>query len=301
MNSDTRTKILVIDDVPANIFVVFDAFRDEYEISFALSGEDGIRLAVEQQPALIMLDISMPGLDGYETCRRLHAGEQTRDIPVMFITAQSEEIDEVVGFACGAVDYLTKPLNVPVARARIRSHLDLKSTRDMLDEQARVDGLTGLPNRRSFDESMGREWRRAQRSRHPLAIAMIDVDMFKSYNDTYGHPAGDQCLRAIGRALDESLRRPGDVAARYGGEEFACIISDADLGTACALADRARNRVESLCIHHEGSPHGVVTISLGVASCVPGPDGDWHAVLRAADERLYAAKAEGRNSVIPAP
>ena len=296
-----RSTILVVDDVPANILVLYEALGADNELTFATSGQEALSLAAEQKPDLILLDVMMPGLDGYEVCRRLKLNDDTRDIPVIFVTALGEEVDEMRGFACGGVDYLVKPIVVPIARARIQSHLELKFMRELLAQQAHLDCLTSLYNRRGFDAAAEKEWRRALRSKSSLAMMMIDVDMFKAYNDRYGHLAGDACLTSVAHALSDALRRPGDVVSRYGGEEFACIVSDADLGAATSLAEQTRRRVEGLKISHAGSPRGVVTVSLGIAACVPSADRTWRELLNAADTRLYEAKAAGRNSVSPSP
>lgn len=296
-----RDSILIVDDVAANIHVFYEALGDEYDIMFATSGEEALELAVRQGPALVLLDVVMPGSDGYETCRRLKASVLTSQIPVIFLTARGEEMDEVTGFACGAVDYFVKPMSTATAKARIRTHLELKRVRDLLDSQARVDCVTGLPNRRGFDEALDREWRRALRNHKPIGVAMADVDVFKSYNDRYGHPAGDACLRAISSALADCMGRPGDLVGRYGGEEFCYVISEADLAGACAIAEKTRKRVLALQIEHGGSSHRVVTISVGVAACVPEATNGWQALLESADQQLYAAKSAGRNRVMPCP
>jgi diguanylate cyclase (GGDEF)-like protein len=296
-----RDSILVVDDVAANIHVLYEGLGDEYDVAFATSGEEALELAQRLAPALILLDVMMPVCDGYETCRRLKADATTSQIPVIFVTSRGDEGDELTGFACGAVDYLVKPMNMITAKARIRTHLELKRVRDLLDSQARMDSLTGLANRRAFDEALDREWRRALRSHRPIGVAIADVDEFKRYNDNYGHPAGDACLRSVAGALADCMGRPGDLVGRYGGEEFSYVISEADLGAACAIAEKTRNRVLTLRIEHSASPYRIVSISVGVAACVPEATGGWANLLQAADQQLYAAKKAGRNRVMPTP
>jgi len=241
----------------------------------------------------------MPGLDGYEVCTRLKAEPRTKGIPVIFISGLSDESDEAKGLEIGAIDYITKPFSPPIVRARVRNHLQLKRYQDMLERLSVLDGLTGIANRRRFDETIDHEWLRSRRQGTTLSLIIIDVDCFKAFNDNYGHAAGDECLKKVASVLNDGVKRPGDLVARYGGEEFVVIMPETDAAGAIVIAETLRRSVVSLALPHAFSPAGdVVTISIGGATVVParetqGPEG----LLKLADTRLYEAKHAGRNRV----
>lgn len=292
-----RPVVLVVDDAIENIATLGTALQGECEVRFATRGIQALEMAAAApQPDLIMLDVVMPEMDGYEVCRRLKTLEETRGIPVIFLTSRDEESDEAEGFAAGAVDYIHKPFSTPLVRARVRTHVELKRKTDKLARTALLDGLTGIANRRRFDEAIEREWRRAIRSGQSLALIMIDVDFFKRFNDRYGHMAGDDCLVAVAQALDRTLGRASDLVARLGGEEFVALLPGCDVPNALQAAGRLQASVAELKIPHENSDCGsYVSLSMGVASTLPTPDTDPHSLLEAADRALYAAKAAGRN------
>ncbi len=240
----------------------------------------------------------MPEMDGYTVCRELKKDSRTKNIPVVFITAKEQMADELYGLSIGAVDYITKPFQFPIVRARIRTHMDLKRKYDLLERVAALDGLTEVPNRRSFDDLLDKEWRRSLRTANPLACIMIDIDFFKNYNDEYGHAAGDDCLRRIARTLQESLVRPGDMLARYGGEEFVILLPETGLDGALQVAEKMRSLVEGLGLRHDKSVVSTsVTLSAGVASMLSGEGLPPEEVVKKADVMLYRAKSYGRNRV----
>lgn len=293
-----RPTLLIIDDTPVNIRVLSELFVDECEIIFSTNGQDGLQLAATQAPDLILLDIMMPGMDGYEVCRQLKSDPQTRDIPVIFVTALGEDEDQTKGLELGAIDYIIKPISPPIVKARIRNHLELKRHRDLLATMATIDGLTGIANRRRFDEMLHYEWQRAQRSGSPLSILMIDIDHFKLYNDFYGHLAGDDCLKAVAVGMTDVIRRPGDLLTRYGGEEFACILSDTDVKGARKVAENLLEAVANLQIPHEQSPvKPYVTVSIGFCTAWPNGVAKSQELVDCADRNLYKAKRAGRNCV----
>ncbi len=296
---DDRPSILIVDDTPANIQVLADALRGEYRVRVATDGPTALDLATRDGgPDLVLLDVMMPGMDGYEVIRRLKANEATRNVPVIFITAKSDPGDETQGFELGAVDYIVKPFHMPVVRARVRTHVDLKRKNDLLESLARLDGLTRIPNHRTFQETLQHEWLRGRRHHWPLAVIMADVDCFKQYNDNYGHAAGDECLRQVAQALEVGIRRPGDFLARYGGEEFVVLLPQTELQGGMMTAERMREAVQTLSIRHEYSVVvPVVTVSLGVASETPTDDRPAATFVETADRALYRAKREGRNRV----
>lgn len=291
-----KQKILIVDDMPTNVKILGEALRPSYDIVVATNGKKALEIAQAQRPDLVLLDIMMPELDGYAVCRLLKEDDRTKNIPVVFITAKDQTDDEIRGLEMGAVDYITKPFQVTIVKARVRTQLDLKRKYDLLESMVSLDGLTEIPNRRRFDEALDQEWRRMQRAGAPLAALMIDIDYFKSFNDTYGHAAGDACLKAVARALSLSLHRPADLVARYGGEEFAAILPETNAAAALELGEKMRLQVEALNIPHErstASPH--VTISVGASSAIPSKGGAPAALVEAADALLYKAKQSGRN------
>ncbi|MHC1788596.1 diguanylate cyclase [Solidesulfovibrio sp.] len=291
--------VLVVDDVPSNLSVLTDTLRAEYDVRIAASGAQALRLVDENPPDLILLDIVMPDMDGYEVCRRLKARAVTRHIPIIFLTAKGDVADETLGLALGAVDYIVKPVSVPIVQARVRTHVELKRRGDLLETLSMRDGLTGIANRRRFDDCLGRAWRQSMRSATPLTLVMADIDCFKAYNDTYGHMAGDECLKAVARALADVLNRPGDLAARFGGEEFVIVLEDTDLVGALHLTEAMRRAVEALGLEHAGSTASdVVTVTLGAACAVPKAASSPEALLCLADRKLYEAKQAGRNRVL---
>ncbi len=294
-----KQRILIVDDAPENIKVLREALKEEYRISFATSGEDALKVATADKSIdLILLDVMMPGLDGYEVCRQLKLQSDTRNIPVIFITARSSEADETRGFNVGAVDYITKPFSRAIVRARVRTHLELKRSRDILENLSRIDGLTGISNRRRFDEYLRSAWKQAIRDDVPLSLLMIDIDCFKQYNDTYKHLAGDDCLKRVADALTRSVQRPLDFVARYGGEEFAVVLPDTDVEGSGHVAESMRRAVESLRIPHSRSVAGdIVTVSLGAATIRPRKHESEQIVIEGSDEALYGAKSSGRNRV----
>lgn len=292
-------RVLIVDDSPINVKVLNQALRDDYEVFFATSGEDALQVISTAVPDIVLLDVVMPGMDGYEICRVLKGDPVTRDIPVIFITGMTDEADEAVGLELGAVDYITKPFSPGIVRLRVRNHIELKRQKDLLREISHRDGLTGLANRRAFDEQIEQEWRRSVRAQGPLSLLMVDVDQFKSYNDKYGHLAGDDCLRRVAQAMYQACKRAGDMVARYGGEEFACILPKTDHEGACVVASAMRANVEALKIRNAVSRISLwVTVSVGAATAWPTRAMQAEGVLTFADSLLYEAKRTGRNRVI---
>lgn len=296
MPEQIRPSVLIVED-DATIQVLLSAvLGGEWNVKTAVDGKTALKLAAEYVPDIILLDIGLPDLDGLEVCRQLKLNPRLEQVPVIFLTARTSGEDEIDGLQAGGIDYITKPINPAVLKARIRNHLELKQNRDELVRLARTDGLTGLYNRRTFDDLLRREWRRLARTGEPLAVIMMDVDHFKLYNDTYGHGGGDLCLQRVARAAEGALQRPADVVARYGGEEFVALLPETKLEGAIAVAEAIRAAVAALEIAHASSktaPH--VTLSLGAACTIPQPDQEPQELLELADKQLYLAKTEGRN------
>lgn len=238
-----KPTMLVVDDQPLNIRLIHELFNEEFEVFMATDGIKAVKKAQELLPDLVLLDVVMPNLDGFEVCRILKSNPVTSAIPVIFITGNFNEADEITGFEVGGSDFIHKPINPVITRARVKTQLALKQQSDRLRSIALTDGLTGVANRRSFDRELASLWRQAQRNQLPLSLIMLDVDYFKRYNDHYGHQAGDACLQQIAEAMQQPLNRPQDFVARYGGEEFACILPATDAAGARYIAEQLRREV----------------------------------------------------------
>ncbi len=316
--------ILIVDDSVDSRRLVRRFLEEEGHREFLESGSADEALQLLQSGRapieLIIMDLQLPGMDGIEACRRIAEDPALRDIPVIVLTANTENRNLPAAFQAGAVDYLLKPVNPIELAARIRSTLRLKREMDQrkqreaelldmahkladanleLERLSSLDGLTGLTNRRRFDQLYVHEWKRAIRVGSSLSAILIDIDHFKAYNDRYGHPAGDECLRRVAASLRETAARPGDSVARYGGEEFVAVLADTDGAGARVLAERMRVAIEKLRVEHAASttaPH--VTLSLGVATMTPDDATTPAALLSAADEALYEAKKGGRNRAV---
>ncbi|MES2900013.1 MAG: diguanylate cyclase [Pseudomonadota bacterium] len=292
-----QPKILLVDDSPANIHLLVECLRGDYKILAATCGSDALAIAQREQPDLVLLDIVMPDMDGHEVVRRLKSDPRTEPIPVIFITGMAGVDHEMAGLELGAIDYIVKPFSVPLVQRRLRTHLDQKRYRDQLQRQSMLDAMTGIPNRRCFDQALEQAWSQAAASGAPIALVMIDIDHFKAYNDHGGHPAGDACLRRVASALSMAGLRSADLVARYGGEEFACILPDTDIEQACIVAARMHAAVSAMQIPHPGPGQPHLSLSLGVACLYPGRAERAEALLDAADRALYKAKQAGRNRV----
>ncbi len=295
----SRPLLLITDDEPVNLKVLVEGLRDDFRIRIATDGESALAIASDEEPPdLILLDVVMPRMNGYEVCRQLKQQETTRDIPVIFVTGVTDEEGETHGLEVGAVDYITKPVNLRITRARVLTHLKLKQAQQRLAQLSQIDGLTTIANRRRFDEALRIEWRRNMRMGTPLALLMADIDYFKQYNDRHGHLAGDDCLKRVAMAFSAAMRRPTDLTARYGGEEFVALLGDTDAEGATRVAEAMRRKVEQLMIPHGASSFPYVTVSCGIAVTVPADDVTPEDLVMRADRKLYEAKDAGRNRVV---
>jgi diguanylate cyclase (GGDEF)-like protein len=296
---ESKPKLLIVDDQTTNIQLLHQAFSAEFQVFMATTGDKSLAICTTEAPDLVLLDVMMPEMDGYEVCKKLKSNPRTADIPVIFVTAHTDAASEEHGLDLGAVDYISKPINIKIVRARVKAHIALKRQSDMLRNFAFVDGLTGVRNRRYFDEHLGTEVARAHRSKSPLSLVMMDVDFFKRFNDCYGHQAGDDCLRSVASLLNASIKRPADFVARYGGEEFVCLLPETPFQSAYALAEIIRKAIEECKIAHaESSVAPWVTLSLGVSTLVPHRPVSGGELLKLADSNLYQAKHLGRNRTI---
>jgi diguanylate cyclase (GGDEF)-like protein len=291
-------RILIVDDTKLSNQIMKDILGNDYDILVSTSGEEALVIAASESIDLILLDVEMPGMDGYEVCRKLKENPYTKNIPVIFVSAANDVQHETKGLEIGAIDYIIKPSNPAIIKARVKNHLALKKYRDILERISLIDGLTGIANRRHFDQTLEKEWRRALRYRDILSLALIDIDFLKKYNDYYGHLAGDECLQKVGSILTESLKRASGLGARYGGEEFVILLPSTAKDGALIVTERIRSNVEELRISHEMSEVAKhVTVSIGVAAIRPELDKVPSELIRQADSASYQAKNAGRNRV----
>ncbi|MEM9300860.1 MAG: diguanylate cyclase [Pseudomonadota bacterium] len=290
-----ETRVLIVDDEPANVRVLAETLRDRYALSFARSGAQAVELARSLPIDLVLLDVIMPGMDGFAVLEQLRSLPATADVPVIFVTALDELDDEARGLEQGAVDYITKPINPPIVRARVRTHVELKRQRDLLANLANVDGLTGIANRRRLDELFDRRWERYRSSGEAVGLLLVDIDHFKQFNDTHGHAEGDECLKRVASEIAQVAETADALAARYGGEEFANLCGAWDVDRLAAAVCAA---VRDLAMPHGASSAGeMVTVSVGGARSDEADSGDAAMFFERADRRLYRAKEQGRNRV----
>nr|MBL8455615.1 diguanylate cyclase [Zoogloeaceae bacterium] len=291
--------VLIVDDEKHNRNLLTELLKDDYELIVAKNGRQALLRAHEHQPDLILLDVLMPDMDGYAVIRALKHDDGTRDIPVIFVTALDSVGDEEKGLDLGAVDYISKPFHPPIVRVRVRNHLQSVQQRRLLEQLALLDSLTGIPNRRRFNQVFEQEWRRCLRTGAAMSLIVVDVDNFKAFNDSFGHAAGDEVLRRIASSLQKSLRRPADLVCRYGGEEFVILLPGIDKEGAQALAEAARFEIEAQHVDSEtsGAPTAV-TVSMGGVTRVPHQTTPDLTLFSDADASLYRAKHLGRNRVV---
>ena len=298
-NSPTKGNILVVDDTPANLKLLNTLLKENgYNVRPVPNGRLALSGAKAIPPDLILLDVAMPDMDGYQVCKKLKETTETEDIPVIFLTARTGEEDIIKGFELGAADYVTKPFTQAILLARVKTHVNLRQKTRQLKELSMKDGLTQIANRRHFDEFLELELRRCTRNQKSISLIMMDIDHFKLFNDTYGHQKGDDVLKEVAKVLQSCGRRPGDLAVRYGGEEFIMLLGDTDSEDAEKIAVSICSAIEQLNIPHEASEtSNVVTLSLGVGSLLPIEETKPSDLIKLADDLLYEAKGNGRNQV----
>lgn len=296
----SSAKILVVDDQVVNIQSVNALLADDYTVLVATNGENALEVAEKELPDLILMDVVMPGMCGKDVCMHLKDNELTQDIPVIFITTVSGGKDENECWESGGVDFIAKPFNPYTLKNRVRFHLELKCQKEILLKLAYSDGLTGVYNRRYFDEHYEKFRKVSARKNHPLSLLLMDIDHFKNFNDSYGHIAGDDALRVVSKAISSSLARPSDFVARYGGEEFVVVLPDTELKGAEYVAQKVMDAIAALEIPNEASKYEFLSMSIGVIS-VQGLDAMKLDMLELADRCLYKAKENGRNRSVSHP
>ncbi len=299
LTAKERGRILIVDDEPSNLEILTEALEDDYDIMCATSGHDALEAAREELPDLILLDVMMPEMDGYQVCSALKADPVTASIPVIFLTGLTGIIEEAKGLEIGAADYISKPISIPIVRLRIGNHMKLTRALAELEKLATTDGLTKLANRRHMDLRLKVECSGKRKSNGILSVILLDIDHFKVLNDTYGHQEGDDCLKRVSKAIISNVNRKMDLVARYGGEEFFCILPSTIYVDAMNLAEKIRLSIENLKIPNKNSPvDDFLTISLGVVTILPDKEIAPKLILGNADKNLYRAKESGRNRII---
>ncbi len=291
-------KILIIDDSPVQASFLKSLLAPDYEIAVANTAEAGLEQAKIGDYSLILLDVIMPGMDGFELLKKLQEEVVLLHTPVILITSLNDIQNEERGLTLGAVDYITKPFHPAIVRARVHTHIKLYQYRTQIERDATVDQLTGVANRRRYDTISSRRWQDAVRLGIPFSICMFDIDKFKVYNDTFGHPAGDKVIKAVAETASSMLRRNTDFFARYGGEEFVALILGGEGKADFDHMKKIRQAVEDLRIPHNPEVSQWVTVSIGGITVIPGPEAAYDTYLKLADTMLYDAKRFGRNRVV---
>jgi len=298
MEARKEYTILVIDDEKTNLYILGGILSPIYNLLISRNALRALDLVREHKPDLILLDVLMPEMSGFEVIAKLKESEVTENIPVIFITGLTSIEDEEKGLFLGAVDYITKPFNKTIVLARVNTHIKIIDQMRTIERIGMIDPLTKISNRRGFENRLNTEWCRAFRDKTPLSILMMDVDRFKNYNDTYGHQQGDTALKAFAETSSKSLMRQIDFAARWGGEEFVVLLPGTDIDGAAEVAERIRRNVEALVIPTEDGTETRMTVSIGVNSIVPGADVSVDDFVKKADQALYKAKETGRNRFV---
>ncbi|MCL2704037.1 MAG: diguanylate cyclase [Defluviitaleaceae bacterium] len=290
--------ILITDDEKMNVDILGSVLSPMYNILISRNGQRAVELAKEYAPDLILLDVLMPEMSGFEVIAKLKESEATSKIPVIFITGLSNAEDEEKGFFLGAVDYITKPFHKTIVKARVNTHIKIIDQMRTIERIGLIDPLTKIANRRGFENRLNSEWGRAARDKTPISLMIMDIDKFKNYNDTYGHQQGDAALKTFAETAVGSLMRPGDFTARWGGEEFVILLPGTDINAAAEIAERVRANIAAAVIPADYGAETRITVSIGVNCAVPGSNivsGDF---LSKADQALYKAKESGRNRVV---
>ncbi len=296
--------ILIIDDDPVARMQLRLCLEDQgYSIVEAQDGEEGLSIYNQLHPDMVLLDALMPGLNGFECCIQLQSLPRGDQIPILMITGLDDQESVDRAFAVGAADYVTKPVHWAVLRQRVKRLIQqtqlqqkLEAANRELQRLALLDGLTQVANRRQFDELLNHQWQKLQETRQPLSLLLCDIDYFKSYNDTYGHQAGDRCLQKVAQAIQAALDSADHLVARYGGEEFAVLLPEVDPRAALFIAQQVRANLARLAIPHLNSRvNSYVTFSTGLASLIPNSEMTPDQLITLADQALYQAKHQGRN------
>jgi diguanylate cyclase (GGDEF)-like protein len=290
---------MIVDDENINLAILSQILSPEYDLVTAMNGQDALKRAEENQPDLILLDIVMPDINGFDVLRKLKSSDAAKDIPVIIITGRNNADDEEKAFLLGAVDYMTKPFNNTIVMTRVKTHLQMAGQTQAIARLNLEDALTGLPNRHRFDMHIEREWKRAIREKKPLSLLIVDIDRFKAYNDAYGNIQGDELLKAVATVFPKSARRPADLSARISGEEFAVVLPDTVWESALLIAENIRKTIKSTILPTvDGMTQTSVTVSIGLVTKTPRANDKISDFFNWADGSVYEAKRAGRDRII---
>ncbi|MDX4025738.1 diguanylate cyclase [Aliarcobacter skirrowii] len=303
MIEENRATILIVDDMSTNLMMLSDILKDDYNIKISKTGEKAIELCKNLDIDLVLLDIEMPLMNGYEVCKNLKNYEKTKNIPIIFVSAKNSEEDEEYGLNLGAIDYISKPFSKVIIKARVKNQIKLKQKTELLEKLSNYDGLTNIKNRRYFDDRLTQVYKDSKIKNTNLALMMIDIDFFKPYNDNYGHGKGDEALKIVAKTLENSilntLNRPNDLVARYGGEEFVVLLSNIDLKELEEISNRVVKAIRDANIEHKFSKvASYLTISLGAVLYKSSNDLSIASIMKSADEALYEVKQKSRDNFL---
>ena len=300
---DNKPTVLVVDDTETNIDILVDLLSDDYDVMVALNGQSALEIVDEDEVNLVLLDIMMPGIDGYQVCNILQNKEKSKNIPVIFITAKTDEEAIEKAYDVGAMDYVTKPFKSKELLARVKTQIkmqklisDLEASKKELKILASIDPLTGLYNRRYFSKISEHILELSKRDKNTISVLMLDIDKFKDINDTYGHKVGDEIIILLSRKLEEYTRK-SDIVCRFGGEEFVILLPETSFEGALNISEKIRFNIEQLAINLEYQKELKFTVSIGVSQVINEQDLNVEASIHRADEALYIAKESGRNKV----
>lgn len=292
-----RHKILLVDDVPADVYMLQGILGSDHHIVTTTCGLEALEIAGREKPDLILLDVAMPELDGYDVARRLKANPLTREIPIIFTAAPHEVQDEEIGLAAGGVDYITKPPHPSIVRARVSNHLELQKQRTTLSRLSTIDAVTGMPNRQGAEAALEQEWRRAAKNEKELSLLILDINDFGSHHETCVDEAGKERLRMVTAAIRFGIRRAADVVARYKGGRFLCILPRTDTDGAKLLAERVRETLAEFSQQQATAEKPGISITIGTCTCVPHPELSPETLLHAAEEKADHARTAGPGSI----
>jgi len=290
--------ILITDDEKMNVDVLGGILSPMYNLLISRNGTRAIALAREHTPDLILLDVLMPDMSGFEVITELKNDKDTINIPVIFITGLTSAEDEEKGFILGAVDYITKPFKKAIVKARVNTHIRIVDQMRMIESIGLIDPLTKIANRRGFENRLDLEWNRAIREQTPISLLMMDIDKFKNYNDMYGHQQGDVALETLADVASKTLMRAVDFVARWGGEEFVILLPGTDTKGATEVAERVRENTEATVLTTYDGVDTRVTVSIGINTVVPRINDSTKDFMEKADQALYKAKESGRNRYV---
>ena len=297
LDTQKEFTILITDDEKFNLDILGRILSPLYNILIARNGERALELAKQNRPDLILLDVIMPDMTGFDVITKLKESDATVNIPVIFITGLTDAADEERGFFLGAVDYIAKPFNRSIVKARVNTHIKIIEQMRTIERLGLIDSLTKISNRRGFDSRFSADWGRAIREQTPVSFMIMDIDKFKVYNDTYGHHQGDAALRTFAKTTLQTLSRSTDFVARWGGEEFVILLVNTDMNGAAEVAENVRKNAEAMEIPAEDGFITKITVSIGVNSIIPDNDTSSEDFMYKADQALYRAKETGRNRV----